>query len=109
MSRKKFPGMYCGSGNLQDVNKQIKQEILDADPLAAVKVREEADSGDLLSDLTALLNLHCLEGESDSPDFILAEYLIDSLDAYNAAAKKREAWYGRKLSCVEPKTSGAGE
>lgn len=54
-------------------------------------------------ELTALINKHCLENESDSPDFILAEYILDSLDAYNDAVKKRENWYGRKLSCVEPK------
>lgn len=54
-------------------------------------------------ELTELINSHCLENESDSPDFILAEYMLDTLDAYNDAVKKREAWYGRKT--VEAKTS----
>ena len=54
-------------------------------------------------ELQELINKHCLENESDSPDFILAEYMLDTLDAYNDAVKKRENWYGRKLSCVEPK------
>ena len=54
-------------------------------------------------ELEQLINKHSLENESDSPDFILAEYLLDALDAYNDAVKKREEWYCRKLSCVDPK------
>ena len=51
-------------------------------------------------ELEQLINKHSLENESGSPDFILAEYLLDALDAYNDAIKKREAWYGRVLSCA---------
>ena len=54
-------------------------------------------------ELQELINKHCLENESDSPDFILAEYMLGTLNAYNDAVKKRENWYGRKLSCAEPK------
>lgn len=53
-------------------------------------------------ELTELINSHCLENESDSPDFILAEYMLDTLDAYNDAVKKREAWYGRKTVMDSP-------
>lgn len=29
-------------------------------------------------------------------DFILADYLVGCLDAYNEAVKSREKWYGRE-------------
>jgi len=49
----------------------------------------------LESDLTALLNSYSLENESNTPDFILAEYLVRCLDAYNVALTERAQWYGR--------------
>ena len=42
------------------------------------------------------INVHSLESESDTPDFILAEYILDCLDAFTDATNKREKWYGRK-------------
>ncbi len=44
--------------------------------------------------LTQLINSHCLENESNSPDFILAEYIMGCLDSYTNAAKKRDEWHG---------------
>lgn len=44
-----------------------------------------------------LINHHSRENGSDTPDFILAEYLTDCLDAYDKALQRREAWYDRKV------------
>jgi len=44
-----------------------------------------------------LINRHSQENGSDTPDFILAEYLTDCLDAYDKAVQRREAWYDRKV------------
>ena len=41
-------------------------------------------------ELTALLNRYAVENESDTPDFILAEYLCSCLRAWNAAVKQRD-------------------
>lgn len=46
-------------------------------------------------ELAALINKYSREGESNTPDFILAEYLINCLKAYESAANSRDAWYGR--------------
>ncbi len=35
------------------------------------------------------------ENESDTPDFILAQFLIGCLNVFNGAVNKREQWYGR--------------
>jgi len=46
-------------------------------------------------ELAELINIHSLENDSDTPDFILAKYLQTCLDNFNAAVKQREEWYGR--------------
>jgi len=49
-----------------------------------------------------LLNAHSAENGSDTPDFILAEYLVDCLEAFDKAVLAREKWYGRELHGVPP-------
>ncbi len=44
--------------------------------------------------LTALLNTESREQDSNTPDYILAEYMMACLDAFELASNKREAWYG---------------
>ena len=44
--------------------------------------------------LETLINTHSMENGSDTPDFILAEFLADSLRAYDKATKERSRWYG---------------
>jgi hypothetical protein len=46
-------------------------------------------------ELESLINRHSLENGSNTPDFILAEYLRDCLDAFDIAVTKRSDWYGR--------------
>lgn len=43
-------------------------------------------------ELIALLTRHSKEGESDTPDFILARYMTQCLDAFNHATKLRTVW-----------------
>lgn len=42
-----------------------------------------------------VLNCHSAENDSNTPDFILAQYLVACLSAFNYAVRKRESWYGR--------------
>ena len=51
--------------------------------------------------LTAILNTHNIENDSDTPDFILAQYLEDCLAAFAAATRARERWYSEKAPKVE--------
>jgi len=46
-------------------------------------------------ELEALINKHSLENESNTPDWILAQYLISCLAAFTRATQQRENWYGR--------------
>lgn len=45
-------------------------------------------------ELSGLINKHSLENESDTPDYILADYLNRCLFAFNCATRKRKEWYG---------------
>ena len=45
------------------------------------------------NELTQLLNKHSQEQASNTPDFILAKYLIACLAAYNEAVKQRDTWF----------------
>ena len=47
------------------------------------------------TELEDIINRYSMENGSDTPDWILAEYLVDCLDAFNRVCTKREKWYGR--------------
>lgn len=53
------------------------------------------DAPDFITELRELLNRRSMENGSDTPDFILAQYLTDCLRAWNKATNRREDWYGR--------------
>lgn len=47
----------------------------------------------LEKDLMRLINMYSLENESNTPDFILAGYLINCLDVFNKTINRRSKWY----------------
>jgi len=46
-------------------------------------------------ELEGLLNRYSIEAGSNTPDFILADYLCGCLAYFNIAVTRREEWYGR--------------
>jgi hypothetical protein len=48
------------------------------------------------TELTELLNRHSIENESNTPDFVLALFVRNCLDAWNEAVVGRDSWYGLK-------------
>lgn len=56
-------------------------------------VNNVAVPSSLKAELAALLNRHSREILSDTPDFILAQFLINVLKSYEAAIKNRDAWF----------------
>ncbi len=50
---------------------------------------------DFEKELTTLLNKHNRENASDTPDYILAMFLINCLAAWNEATQQRETFHGR--------------
>lgn len=58
--------------------------------------------GNLENDLRKLLNTYSAENGSDTPDFILAEFMMNSLDAFNKATNRRKEWFAPKEDENEP-------
>ena len=48
-------------------------------------------------ELKHLLNKYSMENDSNTPDFILAEYMHTCLTSFNLATRAREHWYGRRV------------
>lgn len=63
------------------------------------------------TELEQLLNQYNRENGSDTPDFILADYLFNCLLHFDRAVNEREKWYGRKWgkSAIQTKDLEKGE
>lgn len=48
-------------------------------------------------DLQDVINRHSMENGSNTPDYLLAEYLIMCLAAFNAGVNMRDQWHGRPV------------
>jgi len=46
-------------------------------------------------ELEHLINKHCLENDSNTPDFILAKAVRGFIETFSTAVMEREKWYGR--------------
>jgi len=53
------------------------------------------DDDKLFGEIRELINRSSRENVSQSPDFILANYLLSCLKAFELATQQRETWYGR--------------
>ena len=51
------------------------------------------------------INYHSRENGSNTPDFVLAQYLADCLAALDKAVQNREAYFGRGVEPSPPCTS----
>lgn len=57
--------------------------------------------------LEQLINRHCMEAASDTPDFILAQYLLACLANWNTCVRLREQWSGRPSKVLTAKDGPA--
>ena len=48
-----------------------------------------------IREIANVINCNSFENRSDTPDFIVAEYMFNSLKAFEAVNNRRETWYGR--------------
>ena len=46
-------------------------------------------------ELRELINRNSMENQSNTPDYILAQYMHACLLAFTTAVQQRETWYGR--------------
>ena len=62
-------------------------------------------SSNLWDEVQSLLNRHSRENKSQTPDFILAQYLASALEAYEQAVNSRDSWYSITQSPGQGPTS----
>lgn len=55
----------------------------------------KVSGNDLEAALSAALNRFSAGNQSDTPDWILAQFLLGCLTAWNKGIQQREKWYGR--------------
>lgn len=53
-------------------------------------------SEEFRSELAALLNRHSSENGSDTPDFLLADFLCGCIIGWNASVRARDKWWNFK-------------
>ena len=61
---------------------------------------DEEKRDKVTKDLENVINSNSIENESNTADFILAEYLMDCLDNYKKIHDANERWYGKKLEII---------
>lgn len=71
----------------------MTEKLVATDNSRVIKVLDE-DYAAFEKDLASLINRHSMENGSDTPDFILAEYLVGQLKAFNETTNARRKWYG---------------
>ena len=49
-------------------------------------------------EIADVINRHSKENGSNTPDFILANYLVMCLEAFDITSRLREKWYGKELT-----------
>ena len=57
---------------------------------------------ELLREIAVVLNSHNVDSALNTPDFILAEYVAQSLAALQTASVATDRWYGTKRWPEEP-------
>lgn len=57
--------------------------------------------GKFRTELEELINKNSLENKSNTPDFVLAEFLNGCLKAFDTAVNEREKWHSKKRDAEE--------
>jgi hypothetical protein len=75
---------------------KITQSMVDD---AAARARVAQARAEFKRELESLINRYSIENGSNTPDFLLAEYLMACLAAFEATSLAREKWHGLHL-CI---------
>jgi hypothetical protein len=60
---------------------------------------------EFMQELTKLINMYSLENMSNTPDFILANYIKGCLENFSETVTAREKWYGRGPKPIDENAS----
>ena len=65
-----------------------------------INVEERQDYQEIVRDIARVVNMYSLEQESQTPDYILAEYMLKSLSDLNRLMRDRDYWYNGNYSAL---------
>jgi hypothetical protein len=102
--------LLCAANNkLASTDQDIRDSLVDGGYFDAIPyiarikdiVRDYSyfnkDKNEILKNkIISLINSNSVENGSNTPDFILGQYMLDCLLAFDRAVNARESWYGRK-------------
>lgn len=60
--------------------------------------KEAVNESKFREEIREAINRNSAENGSNTPDFILAEYLTDCLATFDRTSRAREKWYGKALT-----------
>lgn len=90
------PLTYAGQPTTYEFNQPFTVEEEQSSPAETAK--SEVNHDTLKKAIADACNRVCRENISNTPDFILAEYVLDSLASFEKASLAREKWYGKSLT-----------
>ena len=61
-----------------------------------IQIDKLLESSSFRKELEILINRFSKENGSDTPDWILSEYLVKCLEAFDLATVRRDIWFGFK-------------
>lgn len=87
----------------QDTLELTNEMEVHPDPIAAQMEGDDifligSLDNEFKSNLAATINRHSIENQSNTPDFILAEFAEKALRLFADTSRARERWYGQSLS-----------
>ena len=89
---KKWIGQKKNEEMVNDVKEKLKKVI--KNELDNVQKKNEES---LRRELTKIMNTHGIDTEYRTPDYILAEYLIDCLKSYKKLDDANRTWHGLSI------------
>lgn len=102
------PEFVCSVNFDEDVgvciNTTGKTFIVEGSYNDTLKALGRLSGNHLLDDLKAVINRHSRENASNTPDFILAQFLLVCLNAYEGATIRRDSWYN-----IKPQPGGCSD
>ena len=57
------------------------------------------------AELEVIINKYSMENSSNTPDWIIADYLVSCLDSFNRSVGAREKWYDKEPEEIRPTDS----
>ncbi len=76
--------------------------LLDRTPARLLHRRQEGSDVSFKEELEELINKHSLENKSNTPDWVLADYLLDCLLSYEVAIQARDAFHTTAAAKEKP-------